>query len=144
MLTCPASSPKPSRLVLTARYAVFAVFATALNLGAQAVSLHVYHGLFALTLAMMLGTGVGLVIKYMLDRRWIFFDRARSLQGHGVAFTLYTVMGVITTAIFWGAELLANAISPDLTFVGAALGLAVGYVVKYRLDRRFVFGESQP
>ncbi len=140
----PSTSPKLSRLALVTRYAAFAAVATALNLGAQAASLSVYHGLFALTLAMGLGTGVGLVIKYLLDRRWIFFDGARSPQGHGVAFTLYTVMGLATTAIFWGAELAANAIHPDLTFVGATLGLAAGYGIKYRLDRRFVFGEPPP
>jgi hypothetical protein len=34
-----------------------------------------------------------------------------------------------------------DALSPDgrFRFVGATLGLAIGYVTKYRLDRRFVF-----
>ncbi|MBF0372494.1 MAG: GtrA family protein [Alphaproteobacteria bacterium] len=119
------------------------MIATALNIGSQTVSLEFYDGSFALSAAMVMGTGVGLVAKYALDRKWIFFDRVRSPREHGATFGLYTVMGVVTTAIFWGAELVAHAIHPDLTLIGATLGLAVGYVAKYRLDRRFVFAGGQ-
>ena len=50
-------------------------------------------------------------------------------------------MGVVTTAIFWGMELTFNAIDSGnrSRFLGAVLGLAIGYFVKYHLDRRFVF-----
>lgn len=135
----PALSPA----ALAVRYAWFAAVATLLNIAAQSAGLYLYDGPYALTLAMAAGTGVGLLAKYQLDRKWIFFDRARSAREHGATFGLYTVMGVVTTAIFWGAELAAHAIHPDLALVGATLGLAVGYVVKYRLDRRFVFGGGQ-
>ena len=50
---------------------------------------------------------------------------------------------MLTTAIFWGTELAFVALgdAPWLRYVGAVLGLAVGYTAKYRLDRRFVFRE---
>ena len=60
---------------------------------------------------------------------------------HGRQFGLYTAMGIVTTLIFWGTEtafwLAWN--TEAAREAGAVLGLTVGYVVKYNLDRRFVF-----
>lgn len=133
----PEAPPTGPRLVLL--YALFAAVATGVNIGSQALSLAVWSGAFALPLAMAFGTGTGLVTKYVLDKRWIFVDRSTGLRAHGEKFTLYTVMGVVTTLIFWGTELAFAAVDPDLAFVGAVVGLTIGYVTKYRLDRRFVF-----
>lgn len=124
------------RLVLL--YAAFAVLATAVNLATQHAALALWD---ALPFAMAVGTGTGLVAKYLLDRRWIFGDREGGLKAHGRKFGLYTVMGVVTTAVFWGFELafeqaFGTALMRD---VGAVLGLAIGYATKYQLDRRFVF-----
>ncbi len=53
-------------------------------------------------------------------------------------------MGLVTTTIFWGAESLFWFVwhTQAMRELGAVLGLAVGYVVKYRLDRRFVFTDA--
>ncbi|MBF0334916.1 MAG: GtrA family protein [Alphaproteobacteria bacterium] len=131
------------RLTLALRYALFAALATAANVGVQAASLEIYDGTRALALAMVLGTGVGLAVKYLLDKRWIFFDRKTSMSHDGRQFGLYTGMGVVTTAVFWLTELAFDAMSPDLRFVGAAIGLAIGYQIKYHLDRRFVFRAAE-
>lgn len=127
--------------VLATRYAAFAAIATGINVGTQYISSSVYTGSFELAVAMILGTATGLVTKYVLDKRYIFFDRTNSLRGHTVKFTLYTIMGVFTTLIFWGTELMFEALSDDdfMRYVGAVLGLAIGYLIKYHLDRRFVF-----
>ena len=50
------------------------------------------------------GTIVGLVVKYLLDKRWIFADTSTGVKAHSKKFGLYTAMGLITTAIFWGTE----------------------------------------
>lgn len=125
------------RLIL--RYGAFAVLAVLVNLAVQRGVLAVGLGLLA---ALVTGTAAGLVVKYVLDKVWIFGDRTAGVAAEGRKFTLYTLMGVATTAIFWGTEAAAWAIwQTDLAReVGAVVGLAVGYVVKYRLDRRFVFG----
>jgi putative flippase GtrA len=130
-----------SMTVLTLRYAAFAAVATGVNVGTQYVSLAAYAGTFALGVAMAMGTGTGLVTKYLLDKHFIFFDTDNSVRGHSVKFTLYSLMGVATTAIFWGTELLFHTLLPGahMKYVGAVLGLAIGYVTKYQLDRRFVF-----
>lgn len=130
------------------RYAAFAVLATLANLAAQRLVLalggQVLPGISAgllLAGAIAVGTGAGLVLKYLLDKRWIFADPETGLKAHGRKFTLYTAMGLVTTAIFWGCETAAWAIwRSDLAReAGAVIGLSIGYVVKYRLDRRFVF-----
>lgn len=125
-------------------YTLFAVIAGGANLACQWIELRIYSGPWSLMLAMAFGTGAGLVTKYLLDKRWIFNDRTSGLATHVRKFSLYTLMGVVTTAIFWGLELLFDALTPDgrLRFVGATIGLVIGYVMKYRLDRRFVFGAA--
>ncbi|WP_298976320.1 GtrA family protein [uncultured Roseobacter sp.] len=129
---------------LVLRYAAFAVIATIANLGVQRVVLAWDASALGFALAVFAGTLVGLVIKYALDKRWIFADTSTGLKAHGQKFTLYTVMGVITTAIFWGTETAFWLIwETDLMReTGAVLGLAVGYIVKYKLDRRFVFTDT--
>ena len=127
--------------MIAVRYSVFAAVATIANLASQWVALQLYSGPWALPTAMALGTAAGLATKYVLDKRWIFNDVSSGLWTHTRKFSLYTLMGVMTTAIFWGTELLFDALSPDrrMRFVGGAIGLAIGYTLKYWLDGRFVF-----
>jgi putative flippase GtrA len=51
-------------------------------------------------------------------------------------------MGLATTAIFWSVEFGFDRIfgTAHMRYVGAVIGLAIGYIVKYYLDKRFVFG----
>lgn len=130
-----------SRTTLVFRYALFAVLATLANLGAQRLVLMTGEGHGHFVAAVIAGTALGLVVKYALDKRWIFADTETGLRAHGRKFGLYTAMGLVTTAIFWATETAFWLAFETHTMreVGAVLGLAVGYVVKYRLDRRFVF-----
>lgn len=123
------------------RYGIFAVIATAANIGAQHLCLLIWSGAWSFPLSLAFGTGVGLVAKYLLDKRWIFGFRARDVRHDAGTFVLYTGTGVFTTVIFWGSEYLFDAVSGTLAgrYAGGVLGLAIGYVVKYRLDRRYVF-----
>ena len=78
--------------------------ATVANLAAQRLVLKTVTADFRLALAIGVGTIVGLILKYILDKRWIFFDTTSGTATHTKKFTLYTVMGISTTLIFWGAE----------------------------------------
>lgn len=127
---------------LILRYGAFAAIATLANLGAQrAVFALVPEGQLRLMAALVCGTGVGLVVKYLLDKRWIFHDRLRPAREETRTFSLYTLTGVGTTALFWGVESLFWAVWQTQTMreLGAVLGLTAGYVIKYNLDKRFVF-----
>lgn len=130
-----------TRTALITRYATFAVAATLANLGAQRAVFAIHEGSQGFAIALFVGTLVGLVLKYVLDKRWIFADRTTGIAMHGRKFALYTTMGIATTAIFWGTETAFWAIwhSNIARETGAVLGLGIGYFIKYRLDRRFVF-----
>lgn len=127
--------------LLVLLYTAFAILATIANLGTQRLVLAWDDGAMGFGAAIFAGTLVGLVLKYLLDKRYIFADRSRGLATHGRKFTIYTLMGVVTTLIFWGMETAFWLIwgSDVMRETGAVLGLAIGYAVKYRLDRRFVF-----
>jgi putative flippase GtrA len=123
---------------MIARYILFAVISTALNLGIQYISFAIYNGLFSLYLAMFNGTLAGLILKYILDKKFIFFHKPKDKKDDGKKFILYSLMGVFTTIIFWGFEVIFEYLWHQ-KYLGAVVGLAIGYVVKYNLDKRFVF-----
>ncbi|MEL7182059.1 MAG: GtrA family protein [Pseudomonadota bacterium] len=128
---------------LIVRYTAFAVIATVANLAVQRVVLAGLAWEHRLLVAIFFGTLVGLVIKYMLDKRWIFQDLSTGLANHSRQFGLYTLMGVLTTMIFWGFEYSFWVIwqTDPMRELGAVIGLAIGYVTKYNLDRKFVFAD---
>lgn len=128
---------------LILRYGLFAVIAYLANLGMQELVLRLFgRADLMVALAVGAGTGVGLVVKYPLDRRWIFADLSPDI---GQQFALYTLMAIATTAIFWGMVALFWAIwGTDLArILGTSLGLSIGYVTKFWLDRRYVFTDAR-
>ena len=127
---------------LAVTYAVLALIATAANIGSQDLTMHFYAGAYRVLLSLFIGTGVGLVVKYVLDKTYIFRFRARDAIDDGQTFVLYTLTGVVTTAIFWGFEFWFDHLfqTDALRYLGGVIGLAIGYVAKYQLDKRFVFG----
>jgi putative flippase GtrA len=123
------------------KYVLFAIIATAINLLTQVPLFEFMEGPWVLYLALMAGTLTGLITKYMLDKRWIFYYTAKSRQDDLTRFSLYSVMGIITTLIFWGTE--AGVFYffefTGSQYVGGALGLTIGYTAKYFLDKKYVF-----
>lgn len=127
---------------LAATYALLAIIATTLNIATQHIVVYLHAGPYSYPLSLAFGTGVGLLTKYILDKRYIFRFKARDLVDDGRTFVLYASMGVFTTAIFWAIETLFEYLFRDLLlrYVGGVIGLAIGYFTKYQLDRRYVFG----
>ena len=130
-------------MYLAIRYALFAVVATVTNILAQDVADRLYYGPYGICFSMVCGTLAGLVVKYALDKKYIFFYRTKGFLDDSLKFFLYSIMGVVTTCLFWGVELgfdFAFNTKP-MRYLGAVIGLALGYWIKYRLDKRFVFTE---
>jgi putative flippase GtrA len=127
---------------LVLRYTIFAALASFANLSAQRMVLALGIHPHSLPTALVVGTATGLVLKYMLDKRWIFNDRATGFRAHRDRFTRYSLMGIATTALFWVTETSCWLLwrRDDLRELGALLGLGVGYLLKYHLDCKFVFG----
>lgn len=125
---------------MIAKYTFFALISTIANLVFQYLSFWVWSGFLSLYIAMFAGTLAGLVIKYILDKRYIFYHKPKSKKDDGVKFMLYSFMGVFTTAIFWIFEITFDyAFGQNAKYLGAIIGLSIGYIVKYYLDKRFVF-----
>lgn len=133
-----------SSATLIARYTLFAMLATLANLASQWSCLSTYGGTYGLHLAILTGTAVGLIVKFCLDKRWIFSEAASGIRKTGAQFVLYTLTGVATTLLFWGTELLFDRliVTEWSKYLGATVGLAIGYILKYRLDARFVFASA--
>ena len=123
------------------RYVLFAIISTIVNLGFQYFSFLLYTGFLSLYVAMFIGTLAGLILKYVLDKKYIFFHETKSKKDNGKKFLLYSLMGVFTTFIFWGFEIGFDYLLEDenAKYLGGLIGLAIGYVVKYNLDKKFVF-----
>lgn len=127
--------------MLALLYSLFALIAMAANIGTQMGSFALYDGAHALWVAMAAGTIVGVVLKYWLDQRWIFRYAANGLSAHTRTFSLYTLMAIPTTLLFWFTEWLFDTVGGGAPwrYVGAVIGLSLGYWLKYQLDKRYVF-----
>ncbi len=130
---------------LALNYTIFAIIATIANIGSQDLFLRFYGAAFDIVLSVLVGTAVGLLVKYWLDKRYIFRYRTSDIAEDSRLFTLYTIMGIVTPAVFWGFEFAFHFIfgTDFMRYLGGALGLAIGYLMKYQLDKRFVFVEKQ-
>lgn len=122
-------------------YILFAMIATTINIGAQDLCTRVYTGPFSILLSITIGTAAGLVAKYILDKNYIFRFETRDTLHDSKLFALYSIMGLATTAIFWGFEFTFQHIfeSKEMRYLGGIIGLAIGYFTKYHLDKKFVF-----
>ena len=127
------------------KYGVFAAIATLINLGSQEIAIRFYTGPYAIYVALLFGTLTGLVSKYTLDKNFIFAYTTESHLHNLNKFVAYTLTGGFTTAMFWGLELGFEYWFGGKTarYTGAAIGLTIGYVVKYRLDKHLVFVGEQ-
>ncbi|MBL0703843.1 MAG: GtrA family protein [Sulfurospirillum sp.] len=125
----------------TFKYIIFAIISTLFNLAFQYLSFKVYLGFGSLYVAMFAGTLSGLIVKYVLDKKFIFYHEVKDKKDDAHKFALYSLMGVFTTAIFWTTEIAFDKLftDPNAKYLGAVIGLAIGYVIKYFLDKKFVF-----
>lgn len=128
-------------LSIAVLYTIFAAFSTAINIGAQMLSIWVYTGSYAVEVSILIGTAAGLPLRYFLEKRYIFAFKSNNIVHDGQLFVLYSFMGVFTTAIFWGVEYAFHIIfaTSTMRYVGGVIGLAIGFYVKYQLDKKFVF-----
>lgn len=125
------------------RYVLFAVIAGLANLGAQEATVRIGPA-WPLMVSVLAGTGVGFFVKYLLEKRFIFFDAWESHAAELRKITVYGLFGVGTTLLFWAIELGAWHLvgTVEAKYAGAAVGLALGNWIKYLMDKHWVFGRS--
>lgn len=122
-------------------YTLFAVLSTAINIGSQMLSIWIHKGPLSVEISILVGTVMGLPLRYFLEKRYIFNFTSKNLVHDGKLFVFYSAMGVITTLIFWGTEYAFHLIydTDFMRYLGGVLGLSIGFYVKYQLDKKYVF-----
>ncbi|WP_179378341.1 GtrA family protein [Jannaschia marina] len=125
------------------RYAVSAIVSVIANLLAQEATVTAAPDAH-LMVSIVVGTIIGFLIKYVVDKIWTFRERYTTAYGEAQRITMSGLFSVLTTLIFWAFELGFHAVwqTDFAKYLGAVIGLSIGYVLKFWLDRRHVFRES--
>ncbi len=129
--------------MIAIKYSLFAIISIMLNLGSQYIFLYFYQGYLALYIAIFIGISLGLISKYILDKKYIFYYVAMGKYDDGKKFLLYATIGGVLTIIFLVFELGFHYLfaTEYAKYVGALIGISIGYTGKYFLDKRYVFND---
>ena len=143
-------------------YIFFAFISTFLNIGIQKgmeiifeniLRLEFYTKIFiknsnisyGLLIQMGTATIVAFIFKYLVDKLIIFKDKTSYFSTkHINQVFFYGIFAVFTTLIFWGTELFFKFMFnfQNSQYIGAIIGLSIGYTIKFLLDRKFVFNKN--
>lgn len=95
--------------------------------------------------AMLFGTAVALVVKYILVKKYAFAFKPRNRVHEAKVFFVYGSLGALTTFLFWGIELGFHyyIITPYSRQIGTVVGLVVCGYIKFVMDRDYVFNAKQ-
>ncbi|MBN2533570.1 MAG: GtrA family protein [Spirochaetales bacterium] len=133
-------------------YMIFAAICTGVNIGSQyilklllspveALQVLVFRQELYFYIQLVAGTFLGFVTKFILDK-FIVFKQKYIDMGHTFKQLLvYSLNALLTTAIFWGFELSFKYVFAfkHSELIGGFIGLAIGYTVKFFLDKKLVF-----
>ena len=75
------------------KYILFAIIAMVTNIGSQEAFITVYQGTNSLSYSVAIGTIIGLLVKYILDKRFIFNFHAVNKIHTTRTFLLYSLIG---------------------------------------------------
>ena len=116
-------------------YFLFALLAAFVNLIGQHIFLTYNDNLF---FAVIAGSAAALLFKYTLDSS-IVFDGKKQINLK--TFLTYAFIGACITPIIWVVEVIFLNIFGTVFMrdIGAFLGLALAYYIKYEMDKRYVF-----
>ena len=130
-----------SLFIVGLKYTFFAGVAICINIASQEFTSSLYSGILDLHVSILTGTVLGFFAKYYLDCKYIFYYRFFAIKDDFKILFLYMIMRVCATLIFWTFELAFDWIfdARYMRYVGAVIGLSIGYTFKYILDKRFVF-----
>ena len=123
------------------KYVLCSLIAIFFNLTSQEILLNFIDNEFKIFSSVMFGTCIGLLVKYILDKVYIFKYVVKGIKKNTKVFLIYTSSGIATTLIFWffefSFEFLFN--TKFMRYIGALIGLSISYYIKYNLDRKFIF-----
>lgn len=128
-------------MIIAIKYTFFSIIAIFFNLLFQYISFQFYNGFFSLYIALLIGTLSGLICKYTLDKKYIFVHTAKSNKDNLNKFLLYSMTGALITIVFWASEIIFYKTFKHeyAKYLGAIIGLSIGYTTKYFLDKKYIF-----
>ena len=85
------------------KYIIFCIIAILINLSTQRIIMELIF-INNYFLALLIGTLFGLVIKFILDKKYIFAYSDSSIKNNSLKFSFYSFNGILTTLLFWGTE----------------------------------------
>ena len=129
--------------MIATRYILFAILSTLVNLFSQFLTFVILDYEYKIYIAIANGTITGLLVKYLLDKYYIFNLNVKEYSSTNT-FMPYILTSILTTIIFCITELwfIYYIQIPYTEYIGAIVGLSMGYTLKYFLDRNFVFNEK--
>ena len=119
------------------KYILFAILATTVNIFFQYLSFLLIEHKYELYIAMLNGTILGMILKYYLDKNFIFYYVKKEFNNKNI-FLLYIFTSIFTTILFWAIELwFSYYVNINYSeYLGALVGLTLGYSLKYLLDKQ--------
>ena len=125
------------------KYILFAILATTVNIFFQYLSFLLIEHKYELYIAMLNGTILGMILKYYLDKNFIFYYVKKEFNNKNI-FLLYIFTSIFTTILFWAIELwFSYYVNINYSeYLGALVGLTLGYSLKYLLDKQLVFNNQ--
>jgi len=136
------ASPKRTLRDAIILHFIFAGVAIVLNVVSQMVTVAVLpRHEWTILFSILVGTGVGLVAKYLLDKFVIYNEQIGERETEVKNALIYTFSGAFTTALFWLIEYGFHVVTQSdfWRYVGAVIGLTIGYTIKFFIDRKYVF-----
>ncbi|MBN2440359.1 MAG: GtrA family protein [Spirochaetales bacterium] len=137
-------------------YMIFAAICMGVNLGSQFIlslflprisvlQATLFHQELSFLLQLITGTILGFIAKFILDKFIVFKEVQTNLSHTLKQMIIYGVLAVLTTIIFWTFEF---SFKLAFTFknselIGGFIGLAIGYTIKFFLDKKFVFVKKE-
>ena len=122
------------------KYILFAMLAIIANIFFQFLTFTLINYEYELYLAIFNGTILGMILKYYLDKNYVFNYVKNKFENKNIFF-LYILTSILTTIIFWLTEIWFkfNVNLQYSEYLGALIGLTLGYSLKYLLDKHLVF-----
>lgn len=122
------------------KYILFAMLAIIANIFFQFLTFTLINHEYELYLAIFNGTILGMILKYYLDKNYVFNYVKNKFEKKNIFF-LYILTSILTTIIFWLTEIWFkfNVNLQYSEYLGALIGLTLGYSLKYLLDKHLVF-----
>src|SRR5271157_5263847 len=91
----------------------------------------------------LLGVAVGYLVKFFLDKFIVFQERSTDLKQTSKEFIKYFLFALVTTLINIGGQYFFYAVFSVEYLIAGFISLGIGYIVKFVLDRTYVFPQMQ-